>query len=158
MLRAKARQRAAAGRWRTSETERDERYRPRRSALCKLNTRRGAGRVGGGAGRGGDGDGGGGRRRRRRRGRRRRKWESNTRARVCIYTVRAARAFANLCGNDHESPVASTHHTAAAAAATLMLIIIMYYVVAMPATDSPMIMLWCVCVCYCCGPQRFHNA
>jgi hypothetical protein len=69
---------------------------------------------------------------------------------VCVlYTVRAARAFANLCGNDHESPVASTHHTAAAAAATatLMLIIIMYYVVAMPATDSPTIMLWCVCVC-----------
>lgn len=35
---------------------------------------------------------------------------------IRVYTVRAALAFANLYGNDHESPVASTHHTAAAAA------------------------------------------
>jgi len=34
---------------------------------------------------------------------------------IRVYTVLAARAFANLYGNDHESPVASTHYTAAAA-------------------------------------------
>jgi len=34
---------------------------------------------------------------------------------IRVYTVRAARAFANLYGNDHESTVASTHYTAAAA-------------------------------------------
>lgn len=30
---------------------------------------------------------------------------------IRVFTVRAARAFANLYGNDHESPVASTHHS-----------------------------------------------